>query len=131
MSTATESPRVLTHSTTTSTPRRSATHRVRRVVLPALVLLAGLSLWVAVTYLVLDERRRFLLPPPWAVAHTGLVDPNSRSAIAAALGKSPADKSCSRRTCSKHARRPSSVAYVSHRRVIVAERSSDGVKPPG
>lgn len=85
MSTATESPRVHTHSTTTTTPRRSATHRVRRIVLPALVLLAGLSLWVAVTYLVLDERRRFLLPPPWAVAHTGLVDPNSRSAIAAAL----------------------------------------------
>ena len=85
MSTATESPRVLTHSTTTTTPRRSATHRVRRIVLPALVLLAGLSLWVAVTYLVLDERRRFLLPPPWAVAHTGLVDPASRSAIVAAL----------------------------------------------
>ena len=85
MSTATESPRVLTHSTTTTTPRRSATHRVRRIVLPALVLLAGLSLWVAVTYLVLDERRRFLLPPPWAVAHTGLVDPISRSAIVAAL----------------------------------------------
>uniref|UniRef100_UPI0024BBC9E9 ABC transporter permease n=1 Tax=Mycolicibacterium poriferae TaxID=39694 RepID=UPI0024BBC9E9 len=42
-------------------------------------------LWVAVTYLVLDERRRFLLPPPWAVAHTGLVDPISRSAIVAAL----------------------------------------------
>ena len=85
MSTATEAPRVLAQSTTTATPGRSAAQRVRRVVLPALVLLAGLTLWVAVTYLVLDERRRFLLPPPWAVAHTGLVDPASRSAIVAAL----------------------------------------------
>lgn len=85
MSTTTEEPRVLTASTTTATPRRAAAHRARRIVLPALVLLAGLALWVAVTYLVLDERRRFLLPPPWAVAHTGLVDPISRSAIVAAL----------------------------------------------
>ncbi|WP_348734210.1 ABC transporter permease [uncultured Mycolicibacterium sp.] len=85
MSTATEAPRIPAQSTTTATPRRSAAQRVRRVVLPALVLLAGLTLWVAVTYLVLDERRRFLLPPPWAVAHTGLVDPASRSAIVAAL----------------------------------------------
>ena len=85
MSTTTEEPRVLAASTTTATPRRAAAHRARRIVLPALVLLAGLALWVAVTYLVLDERRRFLLPPPWAVAHTGLVDPASRSAIAAAL----------------------------------------------
>ena len=85
MSTTTEEPRVLAASTTTATPRRAAAHRARRIVLPALVLLAGLALWVAVTYLVLDERRRFLLPPPWAVAHTGLVDPISRSAIAAAL----------------------------------------------
>lgn len=74
MSTATEQPRILTQSTTVPTPRRSAAHRVRRIALPALVLVAGLALWVAVTYLVLDERRRFLLPPPWAVAHTGLVD---------------------------------------------------------
>ncbi|GFM19967.1 MULTISPECIES: ABC transporter permease [Mycobacteriaceae] len=85
MSTTTEEPRVLAASTTTATPRRAAAHRARRIVLPALVLLAGLALWVAVTYLVLDERRRFLLPPPWAVAHTGLVDPVSRSAIVAAL----------------------------------------------
>ena len=85
MSTTTEEPRVLAASTTTATPRRAAAHRARRIVLPALVLLAGLALWVAVTYLVLDERRRFLLPPPWAVAHTGLVDPISRSAIVAAL----------------------------------------------
>ena len=84
MSTTTEEPRVLAASTTTATPRRAAAHRARRIVLPALVLLAGLALWVAVTYLVLDERRRFLLPPPWAVAHTGLVDPISRSAIVAA-----------------------------------------------
>lgn len=74
-----------------ATPKAPATAggsrsgRVRQVVLPALVLLAGLGLWLLVTFVVLDERRRFLLPPPWAVVDTGLIRAHSRGEIAAAL----------------------------------------------
>ncbi|CAN5181890.1 ABC transporter permease [soil metagenome] len=72
---------------TETRPTFSHARRVRQVVLPALVLLAGLGLWLIVTYVLLDERRRFLLPPPWAVVETGLVTPHSRAEIFAALGQ--------------------------------------------
>ena len=87
MSATTEETRMTARTISTAAQDDSATNRIRRVVLPSLVLLAGLGLWLGVTYLALDERRRFLLPPPWAVAHTGLIDPDSRSAIFSALAQ--------------------------------------------
>lgn len=52
------------------------TRSLRKVLLPLLVFVAALGVWTAVTYLVLDDRRRFLLPPPWAVISDGLLGDN-------------------------------------------------------
>ncbi|TQS47026.1 ABC transporter permease [Cryptosporangium phraense] len=57
-----------------TTPRKK--RRLTRSVLPVLVALAGgLGLWYAVTYLVLSEQRRFLLPPPHEVVRVAFGDP--------------------------------------------------------
>lgn len=63
---------------------------IRRFVLPSLLLLAGFALWIFVSYVILDERRRFLLPPPWRVFETGLLVEESRNEIGAALGQTAA-----------------------------------------
>ena len=60
-----------------------------RTILPPIalgsILLAG---WYAVTYLVLDERRRFLLEPPHKVVQNGFLDWDVFSEILAALWSS-------------------------------------------
>ncbi|GAA0269218.1 ABC transporter permease [Cryptosporangium japonicum] len=58
---------------TTTAPRRK--RRITRNVLPVLgALLTGLGVWYAVTYLVLSEQRRFLLPPPDEVFTVAVLD---------------------------------------------------------
>jgi NitT/TauT family transport system permease protein len=42
---------------------------------PFVVLLVVLGLWYAISYLLLDPRRRFLLPPPHAVLQVGFLEP--------------------------------------------------------
>ena len=46
---------------------------VRLALPPFLVFLAGMAVWYAISYLVLDEDRRFLLPPPHAVIRDGFM----------------------------------------------------------
>jgi NitT/TauT family transport system permease protein len=56
---------------------------------PVLVFLALIGVWYAVTYLVLDERRRFLMPPPHEVV-AAFFEPSTLSEILVALGRTTA-----------------------------------------
>lgn len=57
---------------------------------PMLVSLVLLGLWYAVSYLVLDEKRRFLMPPPDQVVTKGFLDPDVLGEILASLGQTAA-----------------------------------------
>jgi NitT/TauT family transport system permease protein len=57
---------------------------------PTLVALVLLGLWYAVSYLVLDEKRRFLMPPPDQVVTRGFLDPDVLGEILASLGQTAA-----------------------------------------
>jgi NitT/TauT family transport system permease protein len=57
---------------------------------PTLVALVLLGLWYAVSYLVLDEKRRFLMPPPDQVVTKGFLDPGVLGEILASLGQTAA-----------------------------------------
>jgi NitT/TauT family transport system permease protein len=52
---------------------------------PLVVLLAMLGLWYAISYLLLDPRRRFLLPPPHAVLQVGFLEPYNLQELLEAL----------------------------------------------
>lgn len=57
---------------------------------PMLVSLVLVGLWYAVSYLVLDEKRRFLMPPPDQVVTKGFLDPDVLGEILASLGQTAA-----------------------------------------
>ncbi len=57
----------------------------RSVIPPLLVLVGVLAIWFAVSYLLLEPRRRFLLPPPHDVLQTGFFDTDNLSDILNAL----------------------------------------------
>ena len=60
---------------TEPTPRRGLAGALSRAV-PIVAAIAGIVVvWYAVTYLVLDPRQRFLLPPPHAVFGRALTSP--------------------------------------------------------
>ncbi len=68
-------------------PHRS--RRLAHVVLPPLVLGVGiLGLWYAISYLVLAERRRFLLRPPHQVIEKGFLDTANLTEILSGLASS-------------------------------------------
>jgi NitT/TauT family transport system permease protein len=52
---------------------------------PLVVLLVMIGLWYAISYLLLDPQRRFLLPPPHAVVQVGFLDPYNLQELLAAL----------------------------------------------
>ena len=52
---------------------------------PAAVLVAFLALWYGVSYLLLDPRRRFLVPPPQDVIRVSFFDPFNLKELMAAL----------------------------------------------
>jgi NitT/TauT family transport system permease protein len=52
---------------------------------PFVVLLLMIGLWYAITYLLLDPQRRFLLPPPHAVLQVGFLDPFNLQELLEAL----------------------------------------------
>jgi NitT/TauT family transport system permease protein len=52
---------------------------------PLVVLLLMIGLWYAISYLLLDPQRRFLLPPPHAVVQVGFLDPYNLQELLAAL----------------------------------------------
>jgi NitT/TauT family transport system permease protein len=55
------------------------------VLYPLLSLLVGLTVWSAVSYLVLEPRRRFMLPPPLDVLRNSLMDPSHVQPMLTAL----------------------------------------------
>ncbi|CAN5881176.1 ABC transporter permease [soil metagenome] len=59
----------------TSTPAKQTTKRFRAAIgYPLLALAFGLAVWSAVSYLVLEPHRRFMLPPPVDVLRNSLLD---------------------------------------------------------
>ncbi|RBY83343.1 ABC transporter permease [Blastococcus sp. TF02A-26] len=66
--------------------RRRRGGRWLNVAAPLAVLAALIGLWYAITYLVLSERRRFLMPPPQDVITEGFGDPVAMEKIGVALG---------------------------------------------
>ncbi|GLK18092.1 ABC transporter permease [Herbiconiux flava] len=56
---------------------------------PIVVFLALLGIWYAITFLVLDEKRRFLMPPPHEVV-AAFFDPATFGEILVALGRTTA-----------------------------------------
>jgi NitT/TauT family transport system permease protein len=52
---------------------------------PLVVLLVMLGLWYAISYLLLDPRRRFLLPPPHTVLQVGFLEPYNLQELLEAL----------------------------------------------
>lgn len=75
----------------TATPTAERAPRRRAGVsgwLPPLLVLAGIiGLWYAITYGLLDESRRFLMPPPHQVVTDGLLDPVAMARMLTALGR--------------------------------------------
>lgn len=65
--------------------RRTLARTGRTAVPPALVAVAVLGLWYLVSYGLLDERRRFLLPPLHEVLRAGFVDPETRADLLGGL----------------------------------------------
>ena len=66
------------------------THRRRRravaqFVAPLLVLALMLAIWLFISYVLLEPRRRFLMPPPQEVIAVGLLDPRNSAEILAGL----------------------------------------------
>jgi NitT/TauT family transport system permease protein len=61
---------------------------MRRILPPAVVLVAALGLWYLASYVLLSPDRRFLLPPPHAVLRVGFLDRDNLTELLAALGRS-------------------------------------------
>jgi NitT/TauT family transport system permease protein len=66
---------VTTPIATPTIPKRRKNVLKNSVVPVLCALAAGIGVWYAVTYLVLSDQRRFLLPPPDKVLKVGLLDP--------------------------------------------------------
>jgi len=85
---------VVTAETTASTIKpsvqeKSAVHRgVRNILPPILLGILILGLWYLISYVVLDEQRRFLLRPPHQVWQVGFADWSNFSEILAGLWSS-------------------------------------------
>src|SRR4051794_19636247 len=56
-----------------------------RVLAPVLVWALIIGIWVVISYVLLEPRRRFLMPPPWDVVRVGLLDARNASELFAAL----------------------------------------------
>lgn len=55
------------------------------MIAPMLVFALMIGIWLAISYVLLEPRRRFLMPPPQDVVHVGLLDPRNFSEILVAL----------------------------------------------
>ena len=60
-------------------------HAVAQIVAPMLVFALVIGVWLFITYVLLEPRRRFLMPPPQEVIGVGLLDPRNAAEILAGL----------------------------------------------
>ena len=60
-------------------------HAVAQVVAPMLVFALVIGVWLFISYVLLEPRRRFLMPPPQEVIGVGLLDPRNAAEILAGL----------------------------------------------
>ena len=67
-------------------PRRGR-KRLTNALLPTAVFLALIGVWYAITYLVLDPARRFLMPAPHVIVTDALLDGPTMQKIGEALGR--------------------------------------------
>ena len=74
-----------TTGTDTPTKRSRVAAFARSAIPPLLVLVVVVAIWYALSYLLLEPRRRFLLPPPHDVLQTGFLDADNLSDILSAL----------------------------------------------
>ena len=58
---------------------------VAQIVAPMLVFALVIGVWLFISYVLLEPRRRFLMPPPQEVIGVGLLDPRNAAEILAAL----------------------------------------------
>jgi NitT/TauT family transport system permease protein len=69
-----------------SRPRsRNGTRTLAQVAAPLLVFLLVMAVWLFISYVALEPRRRFLMPPPQDVLLTGLLNPANLATILAGL----------------------------------------------
>lgn len=61
--------------------RSSAAARARKHSPPLVVAVVALGAWLTISYVVLDEHRRFLLPPPQKIIQEGFLEPANISEI--------------------------------------------------
>jgi NitT/TauT family transport system permease protein len=81
------SPSTNSGTTRPATPGRSATtgRRVAQVVAPIVVFFLVMAVWLFISYVLLEPRRRFLMPPPQQVILVGLFNPANFAEIMGAL----------------------------------------------
>jgi NitT/TauT family transport system permease protein len=66
-------------------PDRGRRRALAQMVAPMLVFALMIAIWLAISYVLLEPRRRFLMPPPQEVVRVGLLDARNFSEILAAL----------------------------------------------
>jgi NitT/TauT family transport system permease protein len=64
---------------------RNRGRAVAQVVAPFVVFLLMLGIWLFISYVLLEPRRRFLMPPPQEVVQVGFLDPRNLDEILGAL----------------------------------------------
>ena len=64
---------------------RRASRRIAQVVAPVAVFVLVMAVWLFISYVLLEPRRRFLMPPPQQVVTVGLLNPANFGEIMAAL----------------------------------------------
>ena len=65
--------------------RRRRSRALAQVIAPVIVFLLVIGGWLFISYVLLDPRRRFLMPPPQAVVQVGFLDSRNLTEILGAL----------------------------------------------
>ncbi len=69
----------------TSKSTHNNSQRLAQIAAPLVVFLVVMGVWLLISYVALEPRRRFLMPPPQDVLVTGLLNPTNLATILAGL----------------------------------------------